>query len=148
MTRLTLPAKIPSRISLRLHHVLTAISPGTPCLVAALRVRCPHQGDGRAPCANGTPRPFLRGHHPLAPAPTYPRPRGNPLAPLPSNAATKLQVHYKLRIAQLEFEKEQRLLESREVAREKAALNIPGLHLAASSVLWNTGRHGELRRKA
>jgi hypothetical protein len=33
-------------------------------------------------------------------------------------------VHYKLRIAQLEFEKEQRLLESREVAREKAALNI------------------------
>ena len=59
MTRLTLPAKIPSRISLRLNHVLTAISPGPPCLVAALRVRCPHQGDGRAPCANGTPRPFL-----------------------------------------------------------------------------------------
>ena len=92
--------------------------------------------------------PFSGGITPSPPPLHIPRPRGNPLAPLPSTAATKLQVHYKLRIAQLEFEKEQRLLESREVAREKAALNIPGLHLAASSVLWNTGRHGELRRKA
>ena len=74
----------------------------------------------RAPFSGGiTPSP-----PPLhIPSPS-PRPRGNPLAPLPSTAATKLQVHYKLRIAQLEFEKEQRLLESREVAREKAALNI------------------------
>lgn len=32
--------------------------------------------------------------------------------------------------------------------RRRRSTLTPGLHLAASNALWNTGRHGELRRKA